>query len=161
MIESAAAVESAFKQTLAALDAEIAEYRRLGGEIFHNGAPRNAQTLLRRANDRAALRDKVAAIFEEWKSAPSNPAPPPTPQPSTSFLRMERAQPGLIRNIRGMTTQSAAKQLGVPPAKVLEWLGAGLLKGYQKVGGTWKITRPDLIAFTREHRDLWVAATSR
>jgi excisionase family DNA binding protein len=159
MIESSPKVDIAFQQLVAALAAEVAEFRKVGGSIFHNGAPRHAQALLRRANDHESLQQQIAALHERWKAGIWSPTPPPTREPSTSYLKQERSQPGLIRTIKGMTTANAAKMLGVPPRKVLAWLEAGTLKGYQKVGGTWKITKADLVAFSRDHRDLLVPAS--
>ena len=110
--------------------------------------------VLRRANDHQELRKKIGSLHQQWKAGILSPAQP-TYVPTASDLKAERAQPWLIRNIKGMTTAQAAKMLGVRPAKVLGWLAAGKLNGYQKVGGTWKITKADLIAFSRAHRDLW------
>jgi excisionase family DNA binding protein len=158
MIESSPKVDYAFQQLVAALNAEIAEFKKVGADIFHSGAPRHAQALLRRANDHESLQQQVAALHERWKSGILSPTPPPTYPPPASYLKLERSQPGLIRNIKGMTTAQAAKMLGVPPRKVVGWLEAGTLKGYQKVGGTWKITKADLVTFSRDHRDLLVSA---
>lgn len=161
MLETSPTVDAAFQQLLAALDAEIVEFKKVGGEIFHNGAPRQAQAILRRANDHAVLRQRIADLHAQWKAGISSPAPSPTPQPTIRYFKFERAQPGLIRNIKGMTTSAAAKKLGVPPSAVLCWLDTGMLKGYRKVGGTWKITQADLVTFSRDRRDLLLAATTR
>lgn len=156
MIESSPKVDIAFQQLEAALAAEVAEFRKVGGGVFHNGAPRHAQALLRRANDHEALQQQIVALHDRWKDGIWSPPPPPASEPSASYLKLERSQPGLIRTIKGMTTANAAKLLGVPPRKVLAWLEAGTLKGYQKVGGTWKITKADIVAFSRDHRELLV-----
>jgi excisionase family DNA binding protein len=158
MPNSTPAVDAAFQQLLTTLDTEIAEYRKIGSDVFHGGAPQHAQIVLRRANDHEGLRQNIASLHEQWKSGAVSP-PQRTFEPSVSSLKIERGQPGLIRNIKGMTTENAAKMLGVRPAQVLAWLGAGQLKGYQKVGGTWKITKADLVKFSRDHRDLLVSAS--
>lgn len=156
MIESSAKVDMAFQQLAAALAAEVAEFRKAGGTTFHHGAPRQGQILLRRAGDHEALQQQIVALHQKWKDGTRSPPPPPTAEPSTSYLKLERSQPGLIRTIKGVTTAQAAKLLGVPPGQVLAWLEAGTLKGYRKVGGTWNITRADIVAFSRDHRDLLI-----
>ena len=84
--------------------------------------------------------------------------PPPTPTLTVREEKTERAQPGLIRNIPGMSESKAAKQLYVKPAKIREWLESGALKGFRRVSGTWKITQHDLVEFARNRRDLLLAA---
>ena len=46
-----------------------------------------------------------------------------------------------------MLRAQAAGKLRVSPAKVKAWLDAGILKDFQSVSGTWKITQADFVAF--------------
>ena len=144
-------VDAAFTQLLAALDAESAEYQELGGQVFHGGAPRQAQGLLRRGHANTDFRNEVAALYEKWKAGlPMPPFAPAPRQPRAEPL--SDAGPGLIRNIDGVSESEAAHAIGVKPAKVREWLEAGALKGYRRVSGRWKIARTDLLDFIRNRR---------
>lgn len=145
-------VEAAFHQLLTALDAEIAELRELGSHHFHHdGAPRESRGILRRAIDRTRLRAEIEKLHRQWQE---NEVAPPTPPPPMEIPDREPANPILIRHIQGISTPDAAKRLGVGEKKVHGWLESGILKGYRPTGGRWKITRADLIAFARDHRDL-------
>lgn len=144
-------VDAAFVQLLSAIEAERTNFQKLGGEVFHGGAPREAQGLLRRAQANIELRNQIAALHEKWKAGlTTNPVTPASEQANASPA--EPAGPGLIRNIDGVSESEAAHVIGVKPAKVRAWLEAGTLKGYRRVSGTWKIARTDLIEFIRNRR---------
>jgi excisionase family DNA binding protein len=150
MLSKPPEVEAAFRQLLAALDAEIAELRELGSRHFHHdGAPRESQGVLRRARDRTRLRAEIDKFFRQWQEKAPTPPPPPVAVPDR-----ELTNPILIRHIKGISAPDAAKRLGVGEEKVRGWLEAGTLKGYRPTGGRWKITPADLVAFARDHRDL-------
>lgn len=151
MSQAQSGVEAAFAQLLSALEAEKVDFQKLGGEIFHGGAPKEAQYLLRRAQANIDLRKAVVALCEKWKAGqPANSAAPAPEQPSAETNKT--SGPGLIRNIEGVSMAEAAQAIGVTPAKVKAWLEDGTLKGYQRVSGTWKIARTDLIDFVRNRR---------
>jgi excisionase family DNA binding protein len=150
MLSTPPIVDTAFRQLLTALDAEIAELRQIGSRHFHHdGAPRESQGLLRRANQRTHIRAEIESLQREWQE---NAAPTLAPLP-TEESDIEPANPVLIRHIKGISARDAAKRLGVGEAKVREWLEAGTLKGYRPTGGHWKITPADLLAFARAHRN--------
>lgn len=154
MIPSTESVDAAFQKLIESLAAEAEDLRRIGGEVFHSGAPVESQRLLRRANDRTALREDIVRLYDEWKSGRTRQPPAAPVQMSARELKAERAQPGLIRNIAGMSVQEAARRLDTKPATVTAWLESGKLEGYQRVSGSWKITQAALVKFSREHRDL-------
>lgn len=63
MLAAPPQVAAAFRQLLAALDAEIAELRQVGSHHFHHdAAPHESQGLLRRAGECERLRDAVALL---------------------------------------------------------------------------------------------------
>ena len=152
MIESTPKVDAAFEQLIAAFDAEIAELRKVGGEVFHNvGAPWNAQSLLLLARAKASLKEEVALLHEKWRSGIRIERPEP------SSIRVEKighSGPGLLRNIKGLSDRQFAKKLGVKLPKVREWLEAGTMRGFRRASGGWKIPMADVRAFLRDHRDL-------
>jgi excisionase family DNA binding protein len=152
MLSKPTAVEAAFRQLLSTLDAEIAELRELGSHLFHHdGAPRESQGVLRRAGDRTRLRAEIEKFYRQWQE---NASAPTAPSPPAAAPDCEPTNPVLIRHIKGISAPDAAKRLGVGEEKVRGWLEAGTLKGYRPTGGRWKITPADLMAFTRDHRDL-------
>ena len=150
MLQTPPAVDAAFRQLLAALEAEIAELRQLGSHHFHyDAAPRESQGLLRRAVDRARLRDELTRLYARWQENQPMPAPP-----SVDAGAPEPTNPVLIRHIKGISVPNAAERLGVSETRVRTWLEAGTLKGYRPTDGRWKITPADLMTFVRTHRDL-------
>ncbi|HWA08840.1 MAG TPA: helix-turn-helix domain-containing protein [Opitutaceae bacterium] len=151
MTQSSSDVDAAFVQLLSALEAEGINFQKLGGEIFHGGAPREAQGLLRRSQANIGLRNEVAALHEKWRAGlTTKPATPALGKSSVGAVAP--GGPGLIRNIDGVSESEAARALGTTPAKVRALLEAGTLKGYRRVSGTWKIARTDLIDFIRNRR---------
>lgn len=151
MDQSSSDVDAAFVQLLSALEAQRVNFQKLGGEIFHGGAPKEAQGLLRRAQANIDLRNEVAALHEKWRTGPATKPVAQAPKKS-EIVAPESGGPGLIRNIDGVSESEAARALGVTPAKVRALLEAGTLKGYRRVSGTWKIARTDLIDFVRNRR---------
>ena len=152
MLTTPPAVAGAFAKLIAALDAEISELQMAGRNVLHEGSPGQMQRMLRLAMEHAALRDQVMKLHLSWKSGQLPPLTPPPPTPP-EFAKA-RVNPVLIRHIEGVGVQEAAKCLGVGTAQVKQWLESGALKGYRPTGGRWKITRKDLLKFSRSQRKL-------
>lgn len=60
MIQSTQAVDAAFSELAAALDAESAEMKKVGGELFHAGAPHQAQSI--GMNSSSSTRESLAKL---------------------------------------------------------------------------------------------------
>ena len=147
MLTTPPLVTEAFAKLIAALDAEISELQMAGRNVLHEGSPGQTQRMLRLAMEHAALRDQVMKLHLAWKSGQ---LPPPTPPPPTPpEFEKARVNPVLIRHIEGVGVQEAAACLGVGTAQVKQWLESGSLKGFRPTGGRWKITRKDLLKFSR------------
>jgi excisionase family DNA binding protein len=153
MLTSPPIVEAAFLQLEGAIDAEIAELQKIGGEVFHDCSPKQARGLLERSKELAALKEQIARLRSQWASGasirfsgqPAQKLEKPIPEPTN---------PILIRHIKGVSVPDVAKSLGVNEGQVREWLELGKLKGYRPTGGRWKVTLADMRRFISKHPEL-------
>jgi hypothetical protein len=155
MLQTPHKTHAAFLALIEALDSEIKELQAAGQERFHeHGLPRAARPLLQDAVQRARVRDELTKLHAQWLRQEPMPPPPPLPPLEKPSVE-EKQRKAEFKNAPGMSHGDAAKRLGVSHAKVLGWLEAGLLKGQQLTRTKWKISGADLVAFARDHRDLF------
>jgi excisionase family DNA binding protein len=143
-------VDAAFEQLYAALDGEITELNKLGGQVFHDLSPIQARGLLQRAHHRDRLRECLKQLQSQWKSEVEitlhePPLPPVHPAPVT---------PEIARRIKGISISTAAEKLTVSEGRIIQWLEAGKLKGFRLARGRWRIPEGELQRFALTHREL-------
>jgi excisionase family DNA binding protein len=147
--EATSKADVAFRQLLAALDAEIAELNRLGSHTFHDISPVQARGLLQRAHNRAVLRACLSKLHAQWETdtpiAVHAPPVEPPPPPMT---------PEIARRVKGLSLARAAEKLMVGETTIKAWLEEGKLKGFRLTRGRWRIPEHELIRFALNNRDL-------
>jgi hypothetical protein len=88
--------------------------KKIGGEAFHGGNPHGSQGLLRRAADRARLREQILQLQAVWQS---NEALPQLAPPSAETA-LESMNPVRIRDIAKLFVQEVAQCLGKSNAEL-------------------------------------------
>jgi hypothetical protein len=146
--------EAAFQQLMVALNAEAHAHSVVGGDVFYKGIYDKSLPVFEVAAGIGRLRDHIEYLHSKWKRCDLvelNRLRVQDPEPRSASAS---DQPVRFNKIKGMTASAAAKKLGVKPAKVLPWLESGMLKGYRKLGGGWKIPQIELVAFSKKFPDL-------
>jgi hypothetical protein len=141
------AVETALQKLSAAIAAESGALR-IQDRGDHGGSATQSICLLSRARVIDQVREDAHTLKARWLNLESGAEEPASPPPARSASSVP-PNSKTLRQIPGVSIAETAQALGVTPAKVKEMLTSGHIKGYQRVSGTWKITRRDLLAFIR------------
>jgi excisionase family DNA binding protein len=152
--DAIANTEAAFNELTGALNAEAKAHSLIGGHVFYRGTYDKSLPVFEMAGKIGQLRDHIEFLHSKWKNYDLAllgrlKVQDPQPRPAEPA-----SQPLLFRKIKGMPVGEAAKMLGVKPAMILPWLESGMLKGYRKLGGHWKIPQIELVAFSKKYPDL-------
>ena len=122
--------------------------------MFYKGIYDKSLPVFEVAGGIGRVRDHIEYLHSKWKCydlVELNRLRVQDPEPRSAG---GADQPVRFNKIKGMTANAAAKKLGVKPAKVLQWLESGMLKGYRKLGGGWKIPQIELVAFSKKFPNL-------
>jgi excisionase family DNA binding protein len=146
--------EAAFRQLVAALDAEARVHSAIGGEVFFRGTPKESRPVLRSAGLFGQLRDHIKYLHSMWEKDDLTVMGHLKVQDSEPRAADPASRPLKFRRIQGMPAGEAAKKLGVKPVTVRSWLESGMLKGHRSVNGKWRIPQIELVAFSKKYPDL-------